>query len=335
MSDEKDLGGKLLAEVSRSFYLTLKALPEGVREPLSLAYLMARAADTLADTTVVPGEVRLGCLRDFDGVVQVGAEEQGLMARLKSEFMPLQEDEGERKLLDRLPEVVKAYRASDDVDRTMTRGVLGPIVKGQMLDIERFPQDGQVRALVTAAELDEYTWLVAGCVGEFWTKLCVAKLGASFASGTTADEMVRKGVNYGKGLQLVNILRDVAKDGRMGRCYLPLTEIEAVGLTMEEVRAKPAVLLPLTVKWRELAREYLMDGLAYVEALEMKRLRYATALPLLLGFKTLVLIERASQAEWLAGLKVPRGETTKLLFEAGIASATRNGISKLAAKCMG
>ena len=54
MSDEthheRELGGQLLAAVSRSFYLTLKALPKELREPISLAYLLARTADTIADT---------------------------------------------------------------------------------------------------------------------------------------------------------------------------------------------------------------------------------------------------------------------------------------------
>ena len=36
--------------MSRSFYLTLKALPKELREPISLAYLLARTADTIADT---------------------------------------------------------------------------------------------------------------------------------------------------------------------------------------------------------------------------------------------------------------------------------------------
>ena len=62
----EELGGKLLEGVSRSFYLTLKALPHGVREPLSLAYLLARAADTMADTAQVPTAVRSECLRQFD-----------------------------------------------------------------------------------------------------------------------------------------------------------------------------------------------------------------------------------------------------------------------------
>ncbi len=41
-----------------------------------------------------------------------------------------------------------------------------------MLDLERFDNPKEVRVLGTAADLDEYTYLVAGCVGEFWTRLC-------------------------------------------------------------------------------------------------------------------------------------------------------------------
>ncbi|MCA1964642.1 MAG: squalene/phytoene synthase family protein, partial [Prosthecobacter sp.] len=59
---ERELGGQLLASVSRSFYLTLKALPAELREPISLAYLLARTADTIADTAEAPAALRLECL---------------------------------------------------------------------------------------------------------------------------------------------------------------------------------------------------------------------------------------------------------------------------------
>ena len=43
----------LLKQVSRSFYLTLRVLPHSINEQLRLAYLLARAADTVADTQLV------------------------------------------------------------------------------------------------------------------------------------------------------------------------------------------------------------------------------------------------------------------------------------------
>src|SRR5215470_6678891 len=53
----------LLRDVSRSFYLTLRVLPEAVRGQIGLAYLLARASDTIADTELVSLETRLQALQ--------------------------------------------------------------------------------------------------------------------------------------------------------------------------------------------------------------------------------------------------------------------------------
>jgi phytoene/squalene synthetase len=44
--------------VSRSFYLTIRFLPRPLREPVGLAYLLARATDTIADTVHHSGRHR-------------------------------------------------------------------------------------------------------------------------------------------------------------------------------------------------------------------------------------------------------------------------------------
>jgi len=46
---QANLSRKVLKDVSRSFYLSLRFLPEGFRTPTSLGYLLARASDTIAD----------------------------------------------------------------------------------------------------------------------------------------------------------------------------------------------------------------------------------------------------------------------------------------------
>ncbi|HIB24245.1 MAG TPA: hypothetical protein EYO22_06000, partial [Candidatus Poseidoniales archaeon] len=40
----------LLEQTSRSFYLTLKVLPTKIRGQIGLLYLLARLADTIADS---------------------------------------------------------------------------------------------------------------------------------------------------------------------------------------------------------------------------------------------------------------------------------------------
>ncbi len=48
----------LLKQTSRSFYLTLRVLPGAIRPQIGLAYLLARTADTIADSELVPLEQR-------------------------------------------------------------------------------------------------------------------------------------------------------------------------------------------------------------------------------------------------------------------------------------
>ena len=81
--------------------------------------------------------------------------------------------------------------------------------------------------LKDSVELDRYTYLVAGCVGEFWTEMMAAHT-RPLATWDMA-RMSELGVRFGKALQLTNVLRDVSKDLRLGRCYLPQTELEAAG----------------------------------------------------------------------------------------------------------
>ena len=52
----------LLPQVSRTFSLSLAILPKSLRKPIGLAYLFARAADTIADTRPVDGRDRLDLL---------------------------------------------------------------------------------------------------------------------------------------------------------------------------------------------------------------------------------------------------------------------------------
>ena len=115
-------------------------------------------------------------------------------------------------------------------DLQLVRTLLNIIMGGQELDLRRFAGASaeKIVALETAAELDDYTYRVAGCVGEFWTKMCRAHL---FPKARLDDaQLLANGIRFGKGLQLVNILRDLPADLRKGRCYLPAEKLEPAGL---------------------------------------------------------------------------------------------------------
>ena len=308
----------MLRSVSRSFYLSLRFLPKPLRDPLSLAYLLARATDTIADTPGTPVTLRTEALRTLAGALQ-GTMTKEIAAQLRESFVPLQTDKAERALIEQLPALLDWLDDLRSEDRTEVRSVLSKINRGQSLDLERFDTSTSIRALRTAEELDEYTYLVAGCVGEFWTRLCFRHV-KNF-SARPESEMSMLGVRYGQGLQLINILRDAGDDLRNGRCYFPANELDSLGLKPADVLAGPARLYPVLTRWREKAEKGIEAGIDYAGAIRNRRVRFATALPALIGARTLALLRQAGEEGLLRRIKVPRAEVRKMILSNALASA--------------
>ncbi len=318
-----DLLTSLLREVSRSFYLTLWILPRPVRRPIGLAYLLARATDTIADSEWVPVTERLGALDALRDRILGRRMEPLDFSRLAAGQVnpsklvnPVTPAEG--VLLRRVEEAIAALEGMPDADAAEIRGVLTTITGGQELDLRRFGQvrPGDVRALATAAELDDYTYRVAGCVGEFWTRICRTHLYPSLALDD--GKMRADGVKLGQGLQLVNILRDLPRDLRTGRCYMPADALARMGLVPADL-LKPeneARVWPLYSEWVIRAESHLAAGWAYVTALPrgQVRMRLACAWPVLLGVMTLQRLKAGGVLDPSRRIKVSRSDVRAVMW---------------------
>ncbi|MEY2482026.1 MAG: farnesyl-diphosphate farnesyltransferase [Verrucomicrobiota bacterium] len=312
-----NLRGPILRSVSRSFYLSLRLLPTTLRDPLSLAYLLARATDTIADTSEAPAKLRTDALRNLAGAI-AGTMPGEVVAPLRQSFAALQTNEAERALIEALPAALGWLESTESGDRLEVRNVLEKITEGQILDLERFGADAGVRALETAADLDQYTYLVAGCVGEFWTRICFTHV-TNF-SERPESEMLELGVRYGKGLQLINILRDLGSDLRQGRSYLPAEELHSLGVTPEEILQSVTRVEPLVRQWREKAERGVEAGIDYSCAIRNRRIRFATALPALIGARTLALLREAGTEVFAGKVKVTRAEVRRIMASTALAS---------------
>ena len=295
-----DLGGPLLASVSRSFYLTIRILPRELRAPIGLAYLLARASDTIADSADAPPATRLRHLASFGEMVSGTSREK--LGELQHDIRATHA--GESELIARLEACLAWLDSLPTFDRAEIAAVLAKIIHGQTLDLQRFADPTHTTALPDAAALDEYTYLVAGCVGEFWTRLCLHHLPRY--SALDAAELTRLGISYGQGLQLVNILRDLPADLRTGRCYLPADELQATGADPAALLQSPASGHPIFERWLTRAEGRLEDGRLYLRALRPARLRAGVFLPWHLGVKTLALLRTRNPLENSERLKVPR-----------------------------
>src|SRR5207248_2508774 len=107
---------------SRSFYLSLRFLPKALRDPLSLAYLLARATDTIADTTDAPVPLRTEALRTLAAVIQ-GTAQKEKSAQWRESFVALQTDKAERTLIEQLPALLDWLADLPAEDREEVRRV--------------------------------------------------------------------------------------------------------------------------------------------------------------------------------------------------------------------
>lgn len=311
-ANQQELIGPLLKEVSRSFYLTLRVLPKEIRPQISLAYLLARSTDTIADTKVVAPARRLELLRQMRaGGVEAVAELAAHQA------LP-----AERVLLTRFGECYAMLKSFPDADQKRIGDLWQTIVSGQVFDLERFPGETErdLVALGDDAELDQYTHLVAGCVGEFWTRMCAAHLPAWNAASN--EEL---GIRFGKGLQLVNILRDLPRDLRIGRCYLPVNEPRQL-----LVASNFDVIKPLYNHWLDVAVAHLDAGWQYTMAIpgQLWRLRLACTWPIWIGLETVALLRQANPLEADKRVMVPQAVVNRMLARTILTCRCRKSLDK-------
>ncbi|MEX2580961.1 MAG: phytoene/squalene synthase family protein [Verrucomicrobiales bacterium] len=304
----------LLKSVSRSFYLSMRFLPTEMREPIAVGYLLARFTDTVADAPGLPVARRLDVL---DAARRAVRDEDPATDIDVSDFVEKSSRPGERELLRRFPDLLRWFLSLVDADREPLREVLLTIVHGQQWDVEYFDPD-RFTACETGDDLLRYTYRVAGCVGEFWTKIGFANLGERFAPPDRATDMLIGGRKLGQALQLINVLRDLHEDLPQGRCYLPAEDLRAAGW---DGSAAPTTgeLEPVFAKWLATCRRLLGESEGYAGDVRHRRVRFCTRLPKLLAEKTadrlaLAGVERVVREK----IKVPRSEVWKAVGRAGL-----------------
>lgn len=262
-------------------------LPSPMRRAVAAGYLLARATDSVADDSLLPEEEREALLRAMGAAVAGSlTREEGaaLDARLRTGVAPGVLHAGERELLARWGECLAALDELPREEKDLVRCVLETIVRGQLWDLTYFRAHSSVE---DAEQTRRYTYLVAGCVGEFWTLLGLQTLGRRFSTAPE-EELLKRGIRYGQGLQLVNIVRDYDEDAARGRCYLPGVGVER--------------------SWLQMAAEYSREGLEYAARLRDWRVRFASALPARLALQTLRLIRETPSSSGASPAKAAGGK---------------------------
>jgi farnesyl-diphosphate farnesyltransferase len=308
----------LLKRVSRLFYTTLVVVPADVRDQVSLAYLFARAADTIADTELIDRPRRLDYLNQLRMQFVSDQISWTQVRDIQQAIAPFQQQSAERELLQRLEDCFKLLQGFSMDDRLRVQRLMTTLMQGMEMDLTVFPGKSadDLTALKTVDDLDRYTYYVAGCVGEFWTDLMCAHRRA--LASWDVRRMAEVGVRFGKGLQLTNVVKDIAHDLKRGRCYVPEAMLADAGLKPRDL-LEPRNLQrfrPVLVRIVHTAVEHLDQGWLYTMAIprhEM-RLRLSCMWPILSAGESLKLVLSSPDLlDSTVKVKIPRRKVYQII----------------------
>lgn len=326
----------LLEATSRSFYPTLKYLPKKIRGQIGLLYLLARVADTIADSKHGETDFLLKLLREYNDVAQ------GKSASLPdfTELAGIQTNENEAELLRNVGDVVAGLEVYSKVDQGLMLECLDIIVSGQILDLERFGtanEGGNISALESDEQMDDYTFRVAGSVGVFWSKMSLEHL---FTLPEEKEkEFFEKGIRFGKSLQMINILRDIPEDLRFGRCYIPEQALKRHNLKPEDLMNDKNIdaFRPLYDEYLDLTNQHLDAAIEYISMLpdSQLRLKASCMLPVLIGQRTVTLLRTGNVLNSDERIKVTRDEIKSYAKKLLRALIIPGGVNRLLKKNKG
>jgi farnesyl-diphosphate farnesyltransferase len=315
---KRELLRDLLKQVSRLFYTTLVVVPADVRDQVSLAYLFARAADTIADTELIDRPRRLDLLSQLNAQFVSDQLVWTQVREIQQAVGPIQQNAAERILLERLEDCFKIFQTFSSDDRRRVQRLMTTLTRGMEMDLTVFPGTSaeNLTALKTLDALDRYTYYVAGCVGEFWTDLMCAHREA--LSSWKVREMSEVGVRFGKGLQLTNIVKDIAHDLQKGRCYVPSPMLVEAGLTARDLldQQNRTRFQPVLRKLVRMAVEHLDQGWLYTMSIPRyeTRLRLSCMWPILSAGESLKLVMHSPDLlNPAVKVKIPRSKVYQIM----------------------
>jgi nucleoside-diphosphate-sugar epimerase/phytoene/squalene synthetase len=303
---------RMLPLVSRTFALSIQALPLCLRDAVGVAYLLCRVVDTIEDDAKIRSR-RDPLFDSFDRALEASrvaepealGRETGEYERL-CEAVKLGPTDAERELVSGAGSVFRVYAGLSAYQREAIYPHVAEMSAGMREYSARADSAPNNLRLRDLADLERYCYFVAGTVGGLLTSLFVGTFpgGAPWGQDEAREAAMReRAVSFGLGLQLVNIVKDVASDFERGDCFLPEAMAEQHGFALEDtldplVRPRGLALLRALC---DRARKHLDRAAEYTIAWpaedgEGKSIRLFCAVPLALAYATLREVEDGRDA---------------------------------------
>ncbi len=247
----------LLEGVSRTFALTIPQLPAELYPVVANAYLLCRIVDTIEDEISLTRQQKQFFCNFFIQVVKTGQQASDFTEQL-APLLSAQTIPAEHSLIRLTPRVIAITHGFNEPQILALANCVEVMAKGMPL----FQNLDLHAGVKTMAEMDNYCYYVAGCVGEM-----LAKLFCAYSPNIAKNQakLLELSVSFGQGLQMTNILKDIWDDAQRGVCWLPQDIFTETGFDL-------ANLSPETndVHFRQglahlisIAQQHLDDALQY------------------------------------------------------------------------
>lgn len=297
---------RMLPQVSRTFALSIEALPESLRAPIRTAYLLCRVVDTIEDAAHTPLALRAALFDAFDRAMR---DDSATVDPLEDLAQRLDRAaESDLELTRHAGRVFRCYRELPAGQREDLRGPILEMSAGMRQYSRRQASDADGKLRIRSVDdLEEYCYYVAGTVGKLLTALFLRDCPQP---EERARELRLRQVPFGLGLQMVNILKDVAEDAEREVAFLPEDLMAERGLQpgtlLDPERRDDALAVLHAVAAR--ARQHLDTAFEYTSLWPADRaahIRMFTIVPQLLADASLLLVERGG-ADVMARGRVPK-----------------------------
>jgi farnesyl-diphosphate farnesyltransferase len=277
----------ILPRVSRTFALPIDQLEGDMHRTVLLGYLLFRIADTFEDTVYLDEEEKIAALIDFADIFRGSKDLDQRLILYESLKFRWSEESDEKGLLEHGHRVLRCYFDIPEDHRRIIDPLLVETAEG-MARFQKRKQNSRQRVfqLTDSKDLKEYCYYVAGLVGVMLTEIfCQAE-----RIGRVGSQLKKFQVHFGTALQLINILKDYARDIARGWCYIPRAITEKYRIRVEEIEdisgwQKRGIVRDMMVY----IVPYLDATLQYIKCLppDERSIRMFCIIPFILGYRTL------------------------------------------------
>ncbi len=312
-TEDRDFCRTMLPRVSRTFAVCIRLLPPRLEHPVLVSYLLCRVADTVEDTTLLDPSEKRRLLTHFSHCL---AENGPDAAPLRGAF---ETHTGDDELLAREADtVLREFRRLPAAQRCAVRPWVEEMCNG-MAEFTSDSPDEPVQSsasIHTLQDLERYCYYVAGTVGHLLTELFGQH---SSINSSRYARMKSLATSFGLGLQLTNIIKDVADDRRRGRSFVPRQLRIGVGITPHDAHAdnhdsESRQAIDMLI---DRAKGHLCDALEYSTTLPRRlfRVRAFCLTSFYFAVRTIRLAERDPRLlDPDYKLKITRGEVHRTLM---------------------